>query len=294
MHAKLPIAAAALLIILGAGVYAFTGFKRAAAPADSPASGPVTFHCSGGKTMEATFATSTLALALSDGRTFALPQVVSGSGIRYEAASAGSDIVFVSKGDNAFLTQDGKTTFENCTAAFVAPSDAPGYATYTDLHKTFTFAFPTNFSVAGAAPGYGYGWTAPATTTGMVLATILVPKSYEPGTNFGDARFSVGVSSDPSAVATCLLPIARSKTAPDTVVIGDTKFTELGFTGVGAGNIYDTTSYRTVKDGACYALEYTIHYSNIQNYPTDAVKALDEEKVTTALDEVARSFRFLR
>ncbi len=127
----------------------------------------------------------------------------------------------------------------------------------------------------------------------MVLAKIDVPKDFEPGTNFVDAWFTVGTSADPAAVAACLMNLAGNQSTATPVVLGGTPFTELQFSGAAADNRYDTTSYRTVRDNQCYAVEYTIHYGAFENYPAGAVKEFDEAKVQNALDEVARSFRFL-
>jgi hypothetical protein len=165
--------------------------------------------------------------------------------------------------------------------------------TYQDRSNTFRFSFPTDFSVAGVDPSYGPGWSAPATTSGMVLAKIYVPQSYEPGTNFGDAWFTVGTSADPQSVANCTKTLA-GKTATTTVQIGGVTYTKLVFGGAGAGNRYDTTSYRTVKNNQCYAIEYTVHYGVLENYPKGAVQAFDEAKVANALDGIAKSFAFLQ
>ncbi len=284
--------ALALIIALFGGWYLLS-YRTAVAPGGAGTGAAATYYCANSRTIGAVYATSSVALTLSDGRSLALPQTRSGSGARYEATTTGTDVVFWNKGDNAFLSENGKNTYDECTAAVITPSDAPGYALYTDPGRTFSFAFPTDFTVGGSAVGLGPGWSAPATTSGMVLAKILVPKSFEPGTNFGDAWFTVGASSDPSAVATCRNTLAGPASSSTPVTFGGMSFTKLEFTGVGAGNIYDTTSYRTVKGGECYAIEYTIHYGNILNYPTGAVKEFDEARVTAALDEVARSFAFL-
>ncbi len=261
----------------------------------TPAVNAVTFYCGGGNTMRGSFSTSTLALTLGSGESYLLPQVRSGSGIRYESTSTGADLLFVGKGDYGSFTNAASSTdlrYADCTAANVAPASTPGYERYENTGKSFTFTFPSTFSVAGIEPGYGPNWSAPATTTGMVLAKITVPQSYEPGTNFGNAWFTVGVSSDPQAVAECTKNLEGKQSTSTPVTIGDTTYTRLLFTGVGAGNIYDTTSYRTVKDNMCYAIEYTIHYGNIHNYPPGKVATFNEQKVATALDEVVRSFRF--
>lgn len=253
-----------------------------------------TFFCTTGGKFQATFATSSVALVLSDGRSVTLPQTPSGSGVRYEVATAESDIVFSNKGDNAFITEGKKTTYEDCTAARVVPTETAGYATYTDQSKSFTFTLPTDFSVAGSAVGYSQDWSVDATTTGMVLAHIEVPKSYEPGTNFGDARFTVGTSADPATVAACLMtPFLHIDAEPTPVTIGTTPFTKMVFSGAGAGNLYETTSYRTVQGGQCYVVEYTIHSMNIYNYPSGAVRAYSKAKVQAALEGLVQSFRFL-
>ncbi len=281
---------AIIIVVALAGYFVLT--RVPLAPSANP-NAPVTFYCNGGSAMQATFATSSVALVLSDGRSFTLPQTMSGSGIRYEATStdSGTDIAFIAKGANAFLTENGQETYAQCTAARIAPK-AQGEESYTDLGNTFSFAFPSSFMPEGSDPGLSYSWTAPATTTGEVLAKIYVPQSFMPGTNFGDAWFTVGDSSDPSAVATCLSNLSGSA-ATTTVSINGTSFTKLEFQGAAAGNRYDTTSYRMVKDGMCYAVEYTIHYGVLENYPKGAVQAFDEQKIADALDQVAQSFRFL-
>ena len=263
----------------------------------SGAKNHVTFYCGSDNSIQAIFATSSVVLMLSDGTTLLLPQTISGSGIRYESNSVGSNIVFVSKGDSATLFNSASTTdvrYTTCIAAHITSSSTAGYENYTDRSRTFSFTFPKDFSVSGTDMGYSQSWAQGATTTGMELARIDVPRSYELGTNFGNAWFTVGVSSNPSAVATCLVnmfgvpPVTVTRTTINGVL-----FTKTTFTGAGAGNRYDTTSYRTMRAGMCYAIEYTIHYGVLQNYPKGAVTQFNEQKIQSALDHVAQSFRFL-
>jgi len=75
----------------------------------------VTFLCAGGKSIEANFingVSSSVKLALSDGRALDLPQVESGSGARY--ANADESVVFWNKGNTAFIEEGGKATFAGC------------------------------------------------------------------------------------------------------------------------------------------------------------------------------------
>ncbi len=72
------------------------------------------FKCDGGKTIDATFYASSVALKLSDGRSLTVPQAMSASGARY--ANKDESFVFWNKGDTAFITEgaDGKETYSGC------------------------------------------------------------------------------------------------------------------------------------------------------------------------------------
>lgn len=292
-----------IVIIVAAGAYLIiysngssNGLNTMATSTSSSTTGPVTFYCGSGNSIQATFATSSAALMLSDGMTLSLPQTISASGIRYESTSTGNDIVFASEGSSATLSNSASTTdmrYATCTAAHVTPANTFGYENYTDQSGTFSFIFPAVFLVSGTVMGYSQSWSQGATTTGMELAHIDVPQSYEPGTNFGNAWFTVGVSSNPSAIATCLMNTSGMPPATTTqVTINGVSFTKMTFTGAGAGQRYVTTSYRTVHADMCYAIEYTIHYGVLQNYPKGAVTQFNEQKIQSALDQVAQSFQF--
>jgi hypothetical protein len=236
-----------------------------------------------------------VALALSDGRNLDLPQVPSGSGIRYEGKSAqGSDITFVSKGSDAFLEESGSITYSDCVAGTSAPVE--GGSTFTDASKTFSFNYSAPLTVSGGGVGYTQDWMVNATTSGLVLAVVNLPQSFEPSTNFGSAKLTVGTSADPSAVATCLTydPTGGPATAITTSTINGTTYHVFRASDAGAGNLYETTSYRTVRDGQCYVVEYTIHTSNIGNYsPDQGITAYDKSKVVAILSSVIQSFKFL-
>lgn len=281
------------VIAVTAAVYLYTAVPKAAvAPTTATSTPAVSYYCAEGKTLQAQFASSTVSLTLSDGRTLDLPQVMSGSGIRYEATTTGTDVLFSGKGDYASLSEDGTTTYGPCVAAHVSSSDAPGYNTYEDQANTFSFAYPTNFDIAAADASYTQSWAVQATTTGLVLATIHVPKTVQPGTNFGDATFTVGTSADPSAAALCDKNPGGSRGTATTTEVGGMTMTKLSFSDAAAGNRYDTTSYRFVKNNQCYAVEYTIHYGVFQNYPKGTVTEFDEAGLAASLDEMVQSFRF--
>jgi hypothetical protein len=200
-------------------------------------------------------------------------------------------MVFWSAGNDAFVTEDGSTTYKDCIAGTVIP-DA-GANTFTDASKTFSFSYPNVWSVTGDGGGYTQSWMVNATTSGMILAKVVVPASYLSGTNFSDATFTVGTSADASAVASCLSynPSGIAHKSATSTFNGAT-YTVLESSDAAAGNRYDTTSYRIARSSQCYAIEYTIHYGNIQNYPKGAVKEFDEAALKKTLDSVTQSFVF--
>jgi len=115
------------LLILALGFWLGMRYETANAPAGqaAPAStaggviSNVSYACDGGKEVRALFYEDKVSLSLSDGRTFDLPHVISGSGARY--ANDDESVVFWEKGPTAFITEAGDkgsaTTYANCTEA---------------------------------------------------------------------------------------------------------------------------------------------------------------------------------
>lgn len=283
-----------IVVILGAvGVYAYQHARTA--NRTTPASAVVStasFLCRDGKTMDASFTSDAVTLTLSDTRALVLPQVMSGSGIRYEK----DDIAFVSKGSNAFLEEKGEQTYVDCVAT-ASPStvDRNGLKQFSDSGGTFAFSYPASVTVSGGDIGYTQNWMVNATSSGVILAKAALSKTFQPKTNFSEATFMVGTSPDPSAVATCLTynPSGGPSTASTKQTINGTTYTVFHSNDAGAGNRYDTTSYRVVRNNQCYAIEYTIHSTNIGNYsPDQGIKEFDAAAVMGVMDGIVKSFRF--
>jgi membrane-bound inhibitor of C-type lysozyme len=308
-----PLIAIGIIVVLLmiAGALYFTIVPKASAPTTtatstastaSSAQNVVSYSCDSNANIRATFevpaqttATGSVALVLSDGRTVTLPQTMSGSGIRYETgANTPQDIMFSSEGDNAFLTENGKTTYNNCIAGTSATSTS-GAQIFTNQGKTFSFSYPSVFSISGGGVGYSTDWMVNATTSGLLLVKATLPSSFEPKTNFANATLSVGTSADPTAISECLTYAAGGNgVKKSTVTINGVTYTKFVTSDAGAGNFYQTTSYRVVHNSQCYVVEYTIHSSNIGNYsPDQGIKAFDQSKVQNALESVVQSFKFL-
>jgi membrane-bound inhibitor of C-type lysozyme len=272
-----------ILIAVSVALYFFLQNKN-----KNPAGNIVNFYCQEGN-FQGEFGQNYVLLTFSDKTNLLLPQATSGSGIRYELGST----TFIGEGSNASLTI-GTTTYTNCIAGNQIAKN--GTNTYTDLSKTFSLSYPSQFKLFGGDFGYSQDWSADTNDLGLLLTEVYIPQTFfTTKTNFGDAKFTVGTSADPDAVKNCLVynygPVGTTSEA----MIGGREFTKMEFTDAGAGNYYDTTSYRTIYNNQCYAVEYTIHSSNIYNYsPDQGVTEFDKAAVTSVLEGIAQSFKFIQ
>jgi membrane-bound inhibitor of C-type lysozyme len=247
----------------------------------------VKYYCQEG-VLHAVYGTSSVELTLKDGKVVTLSQTISASGIRYEKGT----MAFISKGDDAFVMEKDKITYTNCVAGNQATTQDT--STFTDQEKTFSFSHPNQFVLSGGELGYSPNWSYNSSSSGMILAVVSIPQKFMPKTNFGEAKFTVSTSDDPTEVKNCLKSNYGEFGTTTKVTIGDRNFTKITFTDVGAGNYYDITSYRTVYNGQCYAVEGVIHSMNIGNYTPDrGIKQFDRLKINLMLEGMAQSFKFL-
>lgn len=270
------------------------------------------YFCDAG-TIDAVFGVDSVKLTISDGRELSLPQVRSGSGIRYEKG----DIAFIGKGDDAFLTEKDKTTFDNCVAGTVTDSmtdesgkpaaggtaqpggsvsSGSGVSTFVSNGRTFMFSYPKGFVVTSGGVGYNTNWRVNSNDSGKLLAKITSPKSYilKNKTNLSDITFTVGSSMDSHAVESCLA-VQSGEVGAGIVTLGGVDYVKVVTTDAGAGNYYTTTSYRTVKNETCYALESTVHTTNLGNYsPDQGIKEYDHNAVANVVNSIVYSFRLLK
>ncbi len=279
-----------LIIALGAGVYLYFHTQKIPAPRVTSVA---SYLCRDGKSMDASFTDTAVTLTLSDTRALILPIAQSASGIRYENGTQ----VFVGKGSNAFLEEDGIQTYVDCVAAGAqsSGSSAGGEKQFADSAGVFTFTYPSMVTVSGSSAGYTQSWMVNASSSGLILAKATLGKSFQPDTNFSEGTFTVGTSADPSAVATCLTynPTGGPVTPSTVQTNNGTKFSVLHSNDAAAGNRYDTTSYRTVRNNQCYAIEYTIHSTAIGNYdPKQGITEFDQTAVMDVLNGIVESFRF--
>jgi hypothetical protein len=160
----------------------------------------------------------------------------------------------------------------------------------------FTVRYPIDFQISD-----NYSAT-PATdwrvngnqTKGIVMFSLVIPKVFEPQTNFDDAKLTIGSSRNSSAIAGCTKPDTNATfRITATTTIDGIPFSVSTTSDAGAGNLYETTSYRTVHNGQCWAIEYTIHSSQIGNYPPSFnLQPVDDVKLKSALDTIVQAVTF--
>ena len=154
------------------------------------------------------------------------------------------------------------------------------WQSYSDTKGGFAISYPIDFPTDENYPSSpSTDWTIlnDGTASGVLSFTLTIPASFEPQTNFADAKLTVGWSGDSGAVTQCMAPAiggGPSGSATSSVILGGMPFTVFHSNDAGAGNYYETTSYRTLRAGRCYAVEYTVHSSQIANYPASMISIL--------------------
>jgi hypothetical protein len=185
------------------------------------------------------------------------------------------------------------------TTAAAQPSDyysnTASWQSATNDKGGFTISYPLDFATDNSSSVTpSTDWRTDSQDPGTLAFTLTVPSAFEPQTNFADAKLTVGYSANDTAIKNCYAPLP-SATAAATTTQTINSITYMVTTGsdAGAGNLYDTTSYRTMHAGKCYAVEYTIHSSELGNYPASYnLSAFDEQKVMDVLDRVVATLSF--
>lgn len=194
---------------------------------------------------------------------------------------------------------DGKETFENISAinfdsnsTFIKNESC--VENFTSANNIFSLSYNSFFKLYDGKNSGTKDWRLDAKQDGILLARITIPRTYMPNTNFSDANLTIGVSTNPQAIKSCASDMSNGEINGGVKTISGYPFSKLLLSGAGAGNLYETTSYRGLLDGDCYVLEYTIHSTNIGNYPPEqGVKEFDKNKIQNELETIINSFKFL-
>ncbi|MDR3546800.1 MAG: hypothetical protein P4M11_00755 [Candidatus Pacebacteria bacterium] len=175
-------------------------------------------------------------------------------------------------------------------------TDISSWQTSTESQAGFSIAYPIDFAIdenMTLAPSTD--WRVGANgDTGVKVFALTVPRSFEPQTNFVDATLTVGYSKNATSVAHCMTNDASSVTATSSAILDGQTFTVFNSGDAGAGNLYKTTSYRTLHGGTCYAVEYTVHSAQLGNYPASYnLKQYSDQTIDQLLDRIVGTFKFL-
>ncbi len=126
--------------------------------------------------------------------------------------------------------------------------------------------------------------------TRAVLVTL--PKAIQPQTNFSEAKLVIGISKEKNAIQTCLQKQGNEEERSAQVING-VPFAAFAQSDAGAGNKYQTTSYRAVRNNSCYVVEYTIHSTQLANYPKElGLKEFDQTVVKNLLERITSTIRW--
>jgi hypothetical protein len=196
--------------------------------------------------------------------------------------------------DNRESFKDLNDISYNTPSIFVASPSCEDTITYTEGAGTYSFNYDSSFVATNGPKKLTSSWNAFPVGKGVVLGTLTIPKDYMPNTNFSEAKLAVSRSSDTNAIKNCEVvpPNSGGETAGQ-VTIADHPFQKMLFKDAGAGNLYDTTSYRGILDGDCYVIEYTIHSTNISNYPPEqGIQEFDKAKITAEMEKIINSLKF--
>ncbi len=253
--------------------------------------GPVTFACAQGKTIQASFSnspsgTSTVALALSDGRAFTLPQTISADGGRY--ANAEETFVFWTRGNTAFISEGNQNVSSPAmtyTGCIVLAPDTTGTLTqsYVNGQEGFSLRYPQGYSVDEA---YQYQEFGPGKAIGGVKFTI--PPSTAYGTNLAPDTY-VSVESIPQAQDCSAALFLPNSPPSQSVTDGGVIYSVASTTGAAAGNRYEETVYAIPETTSCLAIRYFVHWGVIENYPQGSVQAFNHTDLINQFDAIRRT-----
>jgi hypothetical protein len=192
------------------------------------------------------------------------------------------------------VTGQSATSTNNVAAYYNTPAEWQTDA--NNIAGGFSIAYPLDFDTQdNYSAAASTDWRLNANASGVKYFTLTVPRAFEPQTNFVDATLTVGASGNSAAVTACMTPDASGgpTTATSSATINGINFIVFKFDGAGAGNYYETTSYRTLHAGKCYAVEYTVHSGQIENYPASYnLQPFDGSKIDALMQTIVGTFQF--
>ena len=156
-------------------------------------------------------------------------------------------------------------------------------ATTSYSGNNFSITYQTDFLVD---PAFSNEEVNPAKPISGVKFSI--PEIMATGTNLASDTF-LSVEWLPKA-KNCTGDIyIRDNVRPQEVTDGMTVYSLASTSGAAAGNRYEEMVYALPNSSPCTAVRYSIHYSEISNYPPGTVQEFDRAKLLSIFDDMRRS-----
>lgn len=168
------------------------------------------------------------------------------------------------------------------------PVELPDLQSYHNLPHGFSFQYPSEWGFGNADSGYS--------NLEEKIVQLELPQSAYPGTNFGDAAFTVSAEATDSLEKCLNLQSGAERQdafdSKNLVVVDGVNYYKSEGVGAAAGNTYENKTYRAYQDTFCFEIAETLHTSNIGNYDPGTVTEVDEDAVWERLDAIFQSFVF--
>ena len=164
------------------------------------------------------------------------------------------------------------------------------WCTYTDGQQRFLIQYPGSFM--SAVPGDEFA----SASADVTFIPTFDPSIGKNGvrTNLGEVWVTVTMAADteccPEQEPACFAQQVSSA-VPKTKVIAGRCFTVTCSSDAGAGNVYETITYRTSWGEVPYEISLFFHYGNLACYAEGTVTAFDPEPFVEILDAMASTFR---
>jgi hypothetical protein len=164
-----------------------------------------------------------------------------------------------------------------------SPSSTSNFQTYRNQTYGFVFEYPNDMSFV--TPNY-------ANLEDKVVQ-VQTNRNLYPKTNFGDAAFSVSTVYAKNLQECLKSPVVESTGGfKNKQNINGVDFYMATSTGAGAGNFYESKTYRGLVGGQlCVELNETVHTSNIGNYEPGTVTEVPKQPLWDRLDQILKTFK---